>query len=1060
MFKLLLLLFISAAFVDAQDIKFTKKEQEWLNKNQTITYVYDPDWAPFEWKNDIDKHTGIISDIIQIIAKKTDIYFLPINTKTWAQSVELAQQQKVDMFSAVIQTSKREKYMKYSFKDIYSYKAVFVTDESYPEIDSTLKNLQIAIVKENGLGVYLRKKYPNITFVDVDSTTDGLQALKNKTIDIFALNQVSAKYFINKIKYKNLKIAKTLDFRFHLKIALSKQMPDIALSIIDKALSTISEDELNNIFNKWTEIHTKEPLNWKLIGEIAFVIFILLLFLLWHNRKLHLLVKEKTSQLNQTLEGLENEVEKRTDELSQTKKNLESTTNAISDAIYYKDINFTYTWVNDAFCKYMHLPREEILGQNDFDLFEEEISVKSNFQDTKLIEDGKSIYFEDRVYSPVGKTIYISSQKHALKDKQNKIYAIVGTISDITVQKETEIEIRRQKDFIQTLIDSQEQLIITTDGTKIISANETFLDFFAVYSIDNFKEEYGYNCVCEAFNTDAPKDYLQIMMENEKWVDYLVSRSYNNQTHKVMISRGDSDFIFSVSATKLPLKEGIKSVIFTDITELEEAKESAIKSELIAKNANASKSEFLANMSHEIRTPMNAIIGFSELLHEQIEDKHLKQFTKTIQSAGHTLLELINDILDISKIEAGKMSITLSPTNPYHLLKDTADIFTLKLQEKGLDLIVDIDKSIPETIIIDEIRVRQIILNLIGNAVKFTSTGYIKLSAKPIKIDDEASTVDLQISIEDSGIGIKENQIEKIFGSFEQHDGQDTKKYGGTGLGLSISTKLANMMDGELSVKSTYGKGTTFYLTLHNISISSIVIQREDDKESRSYKFLPSTILLVDDIKNNRELVEQNFKDSDVKVITAHNGKIATEIAEVENIDLILMDIRMPVMDGYQAAQIIKGFKPTLPIIALTASVMEDEFERVKSGHFNGYLRKPILRKNLFEELSKYLKYVEEEQKIEIQQEISLHEKALANLNIIKELLNGEIFALYEKVKKSNNMNDSKHFATKILELSSDYEIDHLKDYAEALIVSIEIFDIMGMKKLIEEYESNISVFN
>ncbi len=1061
MFKLLLLLLISVAFVDAQEIKFTKKEKEWLSKNPTITYVYEPDWAPFEWKNDIDKHTGIISDIIQLIAKKTDIYFLPINTKTWAQSVQLAKQNKVDMYSGVIQTIKREEYMNFSFKDIYSYKSVFITNQNYKDIDLTLKNLQVAIVKENALGVYLKKKYPNITFINVNSTTDGLEALRSKKIDIFALNQVSAKYFIHKKGYTTLKIAKTLDYRFHLKIALSKEMPKVALTIIDKALSTISEEELNNIFNKWTEVHKKQPLNWKLYGQITFGIFGVLIFLLWHNRKLHTLVKEKTFQLNQTLEGLEYQVMARTNELSQSKQNLESTTNAITDSIYYKDLNFTYTWVNDAFCKYMHLPREEILGQNDFDLFEEDISIKSNFQDSKIVQDGKSIYFEDKVHSPVGKTIYISSHKHALKDKNNNIFAIVGTIADITVQKETEIEIRRQKDFIQTLIDSQEQLIITTDGTKLISANETFLDFFAVYSIDNFKEEYSYDCVCEAFNRDAPKEYLQIMMENEKWVDYLVSRSYNNQTHRVMISRGDSDFIFSVSATKLPTKEGIKSVIFTDITELEDAKESAIKAELIAQNANASKSEFLANMSHEIRTPMNAIIGFSELLHEQITDKHLKQFTKTIQSAGHTLLELINDILDISKIEAGKMSITLSPTNPYHLLKDTADIFTLKLQEKGLDLIVDIDSSIPQTIIIDEVRVRQIVLNLIGNAVKFTSSGYIKLCAKPIKVDDEASTVDLQISIEDSGIGIKENQIEKIFGSFEQHDGQDTKKYGGTGLGLSISTKLANMMDGELSVTSKYGEGTTFYLTLHNISISSIIIQREEDKESKKYKFLPATILLVDDIKNNRELVEQNFKDSDIKIITAHNGKVATEIAKTEDIDLVLMDIRMPIMDGYEAAQIIKEFKPVLPVIALTASVMEDEFERVKSGNFNGYLRKPILRKNLFEELAKYLKYVEEKkEQIQTQQEIFLGEKAEANLTLIKESLDGEISVLYEKVKKSNNMNDSKHFATKLLELSSDHEIEHLKDYSEALIVCVEIFDIMGMKKLLEEYKSNISIFN
>ena len=1065
MFKLLLSFFIlslSIASADDVKIKFTKKEQEWLSKHQTIKYVYDPDWAPFEWKNDIGNHTGILADIIQIIQKKTDIYFIPISTDTWKESVDLVKQGSANMYSGVVKNKDRASYMNFSFKDIYSYQAVLVANKKrnlqLNKLEDDLKNLKVGIISENGLGVYIEKKYPLVDFISVDTTTQGFKALEDGTIDVFTINKITAKYFINKSDFTGIAIVKELDYVLHLKIALSKQMSPLALSIIDKALASISENELNSIFHKWTDAGIQKKIDYKLLSQIAFGIFLLFLFLLWHNRKLKQLVNNQTSKLKKTLASLETTVEQRTQELNKSKQNLENVTNALTDSIYYKDLDFNYTWVNDAFCKYAYLPREEIIGKSDFDLFDEDVSIKSNFQDSDLVQNKESIYFEDRIQSPIGKTVYISSQKHALVDTNGKVYAIAGTISNITIQKETEIEIRRQKDFVQTLIDSQEQLIVTSNTKALISVNATFLDFFAVNSIEDFKEEYGYDCVCDTFNTQAPKGYLQKVMGNENWIDYLISRAYSNETHKVMITRNHSDFIFSVTASKLPGKGEVRSVIFSDITELEHTKELAEKAELQAKNANASKSEFLANMSHEIRTPMNAIIGFSELLHEQVENEHLKQFTRTIQSAGHTLLELINDILDISKIEAGKMNITPTPTNPYNLLEDTANIFSLKLQEKGIDLIVDIDNTIPVTIIIDEVRVRQILLNLIGNAVKFTSKGFIKLSARPILIDDEASTVDLEISVQDSGIGIKKDQIEKIFKSFEQQDGQNTKEYGGTGLGLSISTKLAKMMNGEIRVESKEGEGATFFLVIHNISISSIVVDKEIEKARISYQFKPATILLVDDIKNNRELVQQNFKNTQITVLTAHNGKVATEIAQTQEIDLVLMDIRMPIMDGYEAAEIIKEMHPQLPIIALTASVMEDEFERVKSKNFSGYLRKPVLKANLFEEISKHLAYEIETVNTAESKVVELSSRTKSHLEIILNTLDKELTNTFHKIQKSNNMTEAKHFAVSLLELSKQYEITHLEEYAESLLLAIEIFDIMGMKKLLGEYEQNIAL--
>ena len=1061
-FKLFVSVFIlfsftfSYLYADTPDIKFTKKEKQWLHTNPQITYTYDPDWAPFEWTNDIDQHTGILADILTLIQKRSGIYFVTKKANTWEDAVSLVENGQAQMFSGVVQNSQREKYLNFSFKDIYTYNASVVSKsediKSYENL-SLNQNTKIALVRKNALSTYIQKIYPELNFYFVARTQDGFDAVKNSKADIFIVNVATAKYYINRDFQKHLHIANELKYQFHLKIALAKTVPHIALSIIDKSLASITDNELNNIFNKWTELKVKKEFDWMLFIEIAFAIFATFLFLLYHNRKLHILVRDKTLELTKTLESQEQIIKQRTQELNQAKQNLENTTNAISDAIYHKDLNFKYIWVNDAFCKYAHLPREEIIGETDFDIFDEEISIKSNFQDAKLIDDGESIYFESRINSPIGKTIYVSAQKHLLKDIDGKPYAIAGTISDITTQKETEIEIRRQKEFVQTLINSQEQIIITSDGKKLVSVNEMFYDFFAVSSIQEFGTEYGIECICQMFNKNSPEGFLQPMMENETWLDYVASRALYNEVHKAMITRGSTDFIFSVTAAKLPGNRDLKSAVFTDITELELAKTTA---EL----ANKSKSEFLANMSHEIRTPMNAIIGFSELLHEQIEDKRLKQFTKTIQSAGHTLLELINDILDISKIEAGKLEISQNPTNPYQLIEDTANIFSLKIQEKDIDLFVDIANNIPKTLIIDEVRIRQILLNLIGNAVKFTERGYIKLSAKLEKIDKLKSSVNLLISVEDTGIGVKEDQLQRIFQSFEQQDGQDNKLYGGTGLGLSISKKLATMMGGELRVDSEYGKGATFTLWLPNIFISSVILEKDEELKNINYTFKKSTVLIVDDILNNRELVEQNFKNTAVDFLTATNGQEAVEIALKEDIDLILMDIRMPIMDGYKASQLIKEQKPNLPIVALTASVMKDEFDNEKSKNFDAYLRKPILKKKLFDELSNFLKYETETHVEQTTKKEKLSQKTEDNREIILKYLTEELLQKQQKVLKSNNINETQIFADELYELALKYEIGFLKKYAKSLKDAIEIFDIMGIKKLLLEYEEQINLLS
>ena len=472
-----------------------------------------------------------------------------------------------------------------------------------------------------------------------------------------------------------------------------------------------------------------------------------------------------------------------------------------------------------------------------------------------------------------------------------------------------------------------------------------------------------------------------------------------------------------------------------------------------AESANQAKSAFLANMSHEIRTPMNAILGFTELLDEQVKDQRLHSFIKTIRSAGNTLLMLINDILDLSKIEAGKMQIEKIAVNPHDLFRDIGNIFTMKIRNKGLELVIDIDPEIPDALLLDETRLRQILFNLLGNAVKFTEDGYIRLFAKKVMRKGD-SRIDLIIGVEDTGLGIPEDQQQHIFNLFEQQKGQSAAKFGGTGLGLAISKRLAEAMEGEIGVKSRIGEGAVFTLLLHDVDISVEKVLSEEPEElfdPRSIAFKEGTVLIVDDVENNRALVRENFVSTKIRTLEAINGREAVEIAKSESLDAILLDIRMPEMDGYEAARQIKAFSE-VPIIALTASVMEDEHQRIRSEHFDGYLRKPVLRTDLVRELIRFMDHDIVENKPSEAEGIQLSSEALKALPEIVQKLEESVALNWEAASKSNSIDEIKGFGKKVGEVAREYDVMLLDSYAASLIERTEIFDIVGMQQMLKEY--------
>ncbi|MBU3915705.1 PAS domain S-box protein, partial [bacterium] len=310
-----------------------------------------------------------------------------------------------------------------------------------------------------------------------------------------------------------------------------------------------------------------------------------------------------------------------------------------------------------------------------------------------------------------------------------------------------------------------------------------------------------------------------------------------------------------------------------DINERKVAQEKTLLAKQEAERANRAKSEFLANMSHEIRTPLNAVIGFSELLSIQVHDQKQKTYLSSIQTSGRNLLTLINDILDLSKIEAGQMETHRSPVNIKVLIGGIEQIFSLKVATKGLTFLVEIDDSIKESLLIDETRLRQVLVNLVGNAVKFTDTGYIKLSAATTAGRETNAQVDLEIAVEDTGIGIPKEEQERVFESFEQQSGQSTAIYGGTGLGLSITKRLVELMNGHIALTSAKGHGSTFKIKFFNVPIASkdVFPVEKEVYTIDSIRFEKAKVLVVDDIESNRILLSELLTQLNFEVTSAQN---------------------------------------------------------------------------------------------------------------------------------------------------------------------------------------------
>jgi PAS domain S-box-containing protein len=646
-------------------------------------------------------------------------------------------------------------------------------------------------------------------------------------------------------------------------------------------------------------------------------------------------------------------------ELVRQRARFETALSNISDGVIVTDAEALVTFMNPAAERFTGWTRKEGLHKPlaaVFNIVDEHLRTPIESPVTRALRDGPIIGLAGLsiLLARDGTQWAIDDSAAPIVDNAGTAIGVVVIFHNITTrrraQQRREVSEVRYRRLFETAHDGI--LILDANTGRVLDVNRFLLDLLQ-YPIEYFlgKELWEIGVL---HDIDANKAAMASLKEQGRI------------RYEDLPLESKSGLCIPVEFVSNVYSEGDHNVIQCNIRDITERRRTELELKevkLAAEAANRAKSQFLANMSHEIRTPMTAIMGFADMiLHSKQTDDERAECVRVIRRNGTHLLELINGILDLSKIEEGLMTVEAIPCDVMALLADIAEVVRARATEKGLDFKLIATCPIPRIIRTDPLRLRQILVNLLDNAIKFTPAGTVTMT---MCTDGSAPTHMLRIEVIDCGIGMLSEQIERLFRPFAQADGSITRKFGGTGLGLTISRQLARLLGGDIEVKSTFGVGSTFILRVDGGSFAGVEMLTELS-ESKLPSATPADkwqnvslhgrILLAEDGLDNQRLLGTHLRTCGAEVVVAGNGQIAVDLVAKGSFDLILMDMQMPVMDGYTATAELRRTGCQTAIIALTAYAMAEDREKCKAAGCTDYLSKPIDRNVLLTTVSEYLK--------------------------------------------------------------------------------------------------------
>lgn len=693
------------------------------------------------------------------------------------------------------------------------------------------------------------------------------------------------------------------------------------------------------------------------------------------------------------------------------------------------------------------MPVKQFIGKPFSEIFPGELSEQFYSNLSKAVETNETqVYNYDTEIN--GTNFYYETRLFVSKENE-----VITIIRDITENIAAELALIESEEKFRELAErTQDALVLINVKNEILYVSPILMDILGISP-----ESY----------TKNPLDALGLIHKDDKhWViselnNYRKGKQESlNLQFRVILKDGTEKWIWYRESTVFDEHNNPAryAAVITDISSSKKAEQELKIAKEEAEKASRSKSAFLANISHEIRTPMNAVLGFSDLLHSRIHDPVLKGYLNSIKSSGNTLLNLLNDILDLSKIEAGKMSLNPSPINLFNVFDEIKYIFSLKALEKGLDYSFEIDERIPKSLLLDELRLKQILLNLVDNAVKFTEKGIIKVGAKRIDKRNNPDKVDLSIFVEDTGIGIPPHMQESIFESFRQQDDQDKRKYQGTGLGLAITKRLIELFNGEIRLKSQPDKGSKFEVVLKDIEVSK-PLKILNTGSGGKIRFEDSAlkdkvIVLIDGQKSNRDLIKEVFYHSKSKVIEGENlESIITELKG--KADLVLMELIDPELVLYDLKILNKHkYLKNAPKIGITSLADFDESFYIE---FKTILTKPIHLPDLVEAVGFHFKLSGlddiSDKKDGVEHEVIDREV----LTKVISLLEMEHYKKWESSLMTSSFSEIEEFAQIMKNMGLEYNLKVLQTFSDVLVMHAKNFDIDNMNDVLRSYPSIIS---
>ena len=905
----------------SRPLLLTPAERSWLASHPTVRVAIEDHWQPIEFVDSDGAFNGLGLNVMQLAGRYLNISMQPVAASV-LKDTTTSHEADVEPFLEGTPQANGPWLFTQPFMQL-PLAVVTLDTERLVTSAGDLVGKSVAVHDHAGLADYLRSQLPQAKIVNVSSQDAGLAAVQNGKVDALVGLALSVEYSVVNKNLRDLRVGLLPQLQYPVRIAVRSDWP-IFVDILNKTLDNIPQDQIAAIVNRWANLRIERATDWTLVSRIgavlAFFLGSLLAVILVWNRKL----AHESAERQKALE----EAKANADALWQRKQQLRSIVDNLPSLMMLKDSEARYVMANKYFELFTGCLEEEIIGKRITDLLPPEIAESGIQQDNLVLKTGQIQRTQELRYDTAGEKHTLEVVRVPLFEPDGSVCGFVYMGTDITERIAAEQALRRAQMEMYQIFNAAGSAMRVIDCNLVVKeVNKTFESCFG-YSRE---EMIGHWC-----GEHARSDMCDTDCVGKRILDG-AARATNRQKRL----RKDGSVVYcDMVATPFLSPDGELLGIIEDCRDITDLVESQQTAELASK----AKSEFLANMSHEIRTPMNAVVGLTHLTLRTQLSATQRNYLKNIDSSAKSLLRIIDDILDFSKIEAGRMDMERMDFNLEEVLLGLSSLDTSKPGGRNIELLLRIDREVPLYFIGDTLRLGQVLLNLVGNAIKFTPMGEVVVRVALQEQKDQKAC--LRFTVSDTGIGMGQEQLDKLFQEFTQGDSSTTRRFGGTGLGLSISKRIVELMDGEISAESEVGKGSTFTFTV-NLDMQ----ENQARKAPLSIKDLHERrVLVVDDSFSSREILRQELEDMELRAGTADCGDAALEelVRAAENgdpYDLVLMDWKMPGNNGIQVVRLLRGCRdlPYIPtVIMVTAYGREEIMEEAQAEGISHFLIKPV----------------------------------------------------------------------------------------------------------------------